>query len=202
MLISLHVILSANKFSSRVSIITTITEITYAENNIIWKRQDRLVIFLSSSLWSRSTGPVMAHHSCHTLLSMEDDCSRLLDSLCDSFCFLSGSHVKPLGIFLHSVFHFFFFPNWESSSLESCTVVHEIREIVLSKFDASNVSIKDSVTRYGIVFPSSMCLHSALSHSYLKEGMLSAPKERVWRALQLRQWIQYWGFSLACDKKK
>lgn len=100
------------------------------------------------------------------------------------------------------LFFTFFFPNWESSSLESCTVVHEIRESVLSKFDASNVSIKDSVTRYGIVFPSSMCLHSALSHSYLKEGMLSAPKERVWRALQLRQWIQYWGFSLACDKKK
>lgn len=73
---------------------------------------------------------------------------------------------------------FTFFPSREGSSLESCTVVHEIRrEIVLSKSDVLNVSIKYSATRYDIVFPSSECLHSALSHSYLKEDMFSAPKE-------------------------
>lgn len=73
MLMSLHGTLSANKFSSRMSITTTITEITYAENNIIWKRQDELVILLSSSMLSKSAGPIMVHCFCHTLLNMEDD---------------------------------------------------------------------------------------------------------------------------------
>lgn len=72
---------------------------------------------------------------------------------------------------------FIIFSNQKGSSLESCTLVHEIRrEIVLSKFDVSNVSIKYSATRYDIVFPSSKCLHSALSHLYLKEDIFSAPK--------------------------
>lgn len=77
-------------------------------------------------------------------------------------------------------FSLFFVLNLDGSSLER-TVVYEIRrEIVLSKCDGSNVSIKYSVTRYDIFFPSSMCLHSALSHSYLEEEMFSAPEERVW----------------------
>lgn len=68
-----------------------------------------------------------------------------------------------------------FFSNLEHSSLASCTVVHERREIVLSKFDVSNVSIK-YVTRYEIVFWSSTCLHSALSHSYLEDVLSTRRK--------------------------
>lgn len=71
MLMNLHGILSANKFCSRMSITTTITEITYAENNIIWKRQGGCL--LSSSIWTKSTGPIMVPCSCHSLLNIEDD---------------------------------------------------------------------------------------------------------------------------------
>lgn len=90
---------------------------------------------------SKCNVPILAHCPRHTLLNVQACYSRLLNYLCDPLCFLSGCHVSPHGIFLHSAF--LFFSSQGGRSPESCTVAHVImRGIVLNKFDVLKCQCK------------------------------------------------------------
>lgn len=112
-----------------------------------------------------------------------------LKYLCDSFC-LSGTSFEATWNF--PAFCFFFS---KSSSAESYTVVHIIREgrvVSWANLMLLDVTAKYCVTTFDIVFPSNICFHSALTHSCLKEGMVCTQKNPLNRQiefLQLRQWI-------------